>query len=480
MTISRHALRTVGGALFVSAVLAACSEPVASPARSIAPDGAPVRVATPVAGRHLFLLNGAVPADFAARVRAKGGTVIRQHDAIHVVVTTGLSDTDAAALAGSGSVAHDVLTRWIPTPVERDASVANLTTTATSAAVRSPFSAAFLASQWNMFQIHAPEAWQRFTGSPSVRVAILDTGLDPFHPELQGLIDLDASAYAVPSTAPAPAPPWTDDETHGTFVGGIVTSNNIGVAGVAPNVRLIAVKVLDAQGVGSFSDIVAGLVYAATPLTAGGAGADVVNASLGATIPDSPDARVFASIIAQYVAYATAQGALLVSAAGNENLNLGRPPGFISVPCQTGPQICVSATSAKDTLASYSNYGGGAIDVAAPGGDKHATSMNVSDRWVLSLCSTRAAFCRVGNSVFLYAFATGTSASAPHVSGLAALLDSQHDGHLTPAQMMLLIKTNADDIGNASWYGDGRINVARTLGVTASAAGMAAQTRTAK
>jgi lantibiotic leader peptide-processing serine protease len=479
MSLFRKALHTSGGALFVCAVLAACSEPLASPARSIAPGGAPERAATPVAGRHLFLLQGAVPRDFAARVRAKGGTVIRQYDAIHVVVTTGLADADAAALAGSGSVAHDVFTRWIPTPAERDASVANLTT-ATSAAVQSPFSAAFLAIQWNMFQIHAPEAWQRFTGSPTVRVAILDTGLDPFHPELQGLIDLDASAYAVPSTAPAPAPPWTDDETHGTFVGGIVTSNNIGVAGVAPNVRLIAVKVLDAHGSGSFSDIVAGLVYAATPRTAGGAGANVVNASLGATIPDSPDARVFASIIAQYVAYATAQGALLVSAAGNENLNLGRPPGFISVPCQTGPQICVSATSVKDKLASYSNYGGGAIDVAAPGGDKHVTSMNVSDRWVLSLCSTRAAFCRSGNTIFLYAFATGTSASAPHVSGLAALLDSQHGGHLTPAQMMSLIKSNADDIGNASWYGDGRINVARTLGVTSSAAGTVAQTPTPK
>jgi subtilisin family serine protease len=445
---------------------AACSSEPTTPARSIRPNLSLSRSGPGLGARHVFLLNGAVPSDFADQVRAKGGNVVSERDQVRLIITSGLTDADAAALAGSGQVARDVFARWLPQPAELDASVANLAPVAVSPALRSPRSAAFLDQQWNMSQINALKAWRSVTGNPSVRVAILDTGLDPDHPELAGLIDTDLSAAAVPSTAGAGLPDWTDDETHGSFVGGIITSNNIGVAGVAPNVRLVAVKVLDQTGSGNFGDIIDGMAYAAIV-----AHAQVINMSLGATGPaDDPDFQTLADILTQVVNIITnTYGTLVVSAAGNEGVDLGQPHGFLSLPCEAGPQLCVSATTFNDKLASYSNFGLHAVDVAAPGGDGKVNDHTVANKWVLSLCSTHAAFCHVGNQVALYAFATGTSASAPHVAGLAALLDSQMGGTMSPLDMMNQIRKGADDIGNGplggSRFGDGRIDVAKTLQV---------------
>src|SRR5205814_6884130 len=109
-------------------------------------------------------------------------------------------------------------------------------------------------------------------------VAILDTGLDPDHIDQNGTVIDQASSIAFTPSTNGP-PTWADDHFHGTHVGGIVTTNNIGTAGVAPNVTLIAVKVLNAAGNGSFSDIIAGLIWAAT------VHADVANMSLGAFFP---------------------------------------------------------------------------------------------------------------------------------------------------------------------------------------------------
>src|SRR5689334_3544822 len=272
----------------VLAVAAGCADQatVTAPTRSLSPTAVAraaslSRVAPPVSGRHLFVMNGPVPTDFGVRVQAKGGQVVAKHDEIQVVVTAGLSDADAASLVKNGSVVNDFAARWVPTPQELHASVADVTI-APDALPQSPFAATALGFQWNMFQIHAPEAWQSVTGIPSVKVAILDSGLDPFHPELQGLIDMGASRSFVSNGAAGACQSntdWIDRDFHGTFVGGIVTTNNLVVAGVAPNVRLVAVKVLDDNGVGSFSDIVCGALYASTIVHA-----QVINMSLGATI----------------------------------------------------------------------------------------------------------------------------------------------------------------------------------------------------
>jgi subtilisin family serine protease len=292
---------------------------------------------------------------------------------------------------------------------------------------------------------------------------MLDTGLDPDHLDQRGLVDPATSTWFVPSTMGPPY--WADDHAHGTLNGGIVTSNNFGTAGVAPNAQLVAVKVLDASGNGNFGDIIGGIVYAASVKPK----IQVINMSLGALLPRSTKALVkggptLLSLLNRAVNYAKSQGVLVVSSAGNDALDLQHDGNLVELPCEAGVQLCVSATSNLDTRASYSNYGTDAINVAAPGGDAPPIPANL----IMGPCSSHSAIpnlavCKDG---IHYTWLGGTSEAAPHVAGLAAYLDSQAGGTLTPSQLITLIEQNADDIGKPGadpYYGKGRINVFNTV-----------------
>ena len=133
---------------------------------------------------------------------------------------------------------------------------------------------------------------------------------------------------------------------------------------------------------------------------------------------------------------------------------------FVEVPCEVGTGMCVSATGITDTKASYSNYGVSAIHVAAPGGDV--------DAFVLSPCSSRSVLPQLAacKSRVRYLFVIGTSQATPHVSGLAALLDSQYGGALNPAQLQSNLEQCSDDNGKPGadpFYGKGRINAFKTV-----------------
>lgn len=411
------------------------------------------RVVTPAEGRHLFLLHGDVPSDFATRVAALGGSVFSSMPQIGVVVTEGLTDDDARIIAGNDDVTRDLTGTWVPAPDEMLPDVTGLSASAEIAETTSPFAAEYLPSQWDMFQIHAPEAWASTTGTSKVRVAILDSGLDPDHVDQQGLIDAASSVAFVPSTEGLPS--WVDDNLHGTFVGGIVTSNNIGTAGVAPNVTLVAVKVIDAEGSGTVGATIAGIYYATN------IGVQIINMSLGLHIPkNAPGASTLLSAMNRAVNYAKSHGVLVVSAAGNDATDLQHDHDFIELPCEAGVQLCVSATGIGDVFEGYSNFGTNAVEVAAPGGDALEA--------IHGLCSShaanpRAAQCKDGQH---YLFAFGTSAAAPHASGLAAYLDSHFGGALSPSQLIALISQYADDLGKPGadpFFGMGRINVIRSL-----------------
>lgn len=440
-------------ALVITGLTAGCSENVptaATTSRAFNPTASTSRVATPVKGRHVFALSGGIPADFAARVTARGGSVVNAMPEIGVVVAAGLSDADAESIAGKDQVAPDYVSRWVPTAEQIHVSSTSLPPRFDAAAA-SPLSAFFLRFQWNMFQIHADAAW-RATPQPTtpVRVAILDSGLDPYHIDQQGLIDMGLSkAFAISGKGP---PAWEDDFFHGTFVGGIVTSNNLGVAGVSPNVKLVAVKVLDSTGVGSFGNIIAGIYYSVDQ-----AHAQVINMSLGALFPKSArGGGVLLGAMSRAVNYAKRHGALVVAAAGNDTTDLQHDNNFVSVPCESGVNLCVSATTNVETLATYSNFGASAINLAAPGGDGSAAST-----LILSLCSSV-----VCGDPFSYGFGAGTSASAPHVSGLAAYIQSQYGGTLSTSELIKIIERTADDIGTRGkdpFFGYGRINVVNAL-----------------
>lgn len=446
------------------AFLAACADgpPVEpgdldGPSFAAAGDGSDV---TPTS-EHVVLMGGKIPGDFAERVAALGGSVVRTHPEIGVALVTGLTDNAAARLAngpGIQAAPRDVMVQFIPTAEELNASVEALPTDFTPQA-HDPTTAFFFPFQWDMQIIDADDAWNAgFSGSPTIRVAILDTGIDPFHPDLAGLVDAASSIAFIPAVNGPPA--WVDDNFHGTHVAGTVVTNGIGTSGVAPHTTLIAVKVLSVFGGGSFGSVIAGIVHAAN------VGADVINMSLAGGFPKNvPGGGQLVAALNRAVNYANRNGVFVASAAANAGADLDHNKNFTVVPCESGTGSCISATGPTDALASYSNFGTSAIDVAGPGGDFVVTG-NPFSSMVLSPCSTRSVFFPICASGNFYLFAQGTSMASPHVAGAAALLDAQHGGSLEASQLEAQLRQTADDLGKKGTdpqFGKGRINVCRLV-----------------
>jgi subtilisin family serine protease len=409
--------------------------------------------------RHVLVFAGEVPGDFASRVAAHGGRMVRQHQGIGVAITRDLSEADMAALAGSASIARDVRVQMIPSLDEVDWSIETLAHAAPLA--HDPAGAALFPLQWDMQIIDADDAWDAgFEGRPAVKVAIVDSGIDPFHLDLAGLVDPDASIAFVPAlTGP---PDWVDDNFHGTHVAGIVATNGFGTSGVAPHTTLVAIKVCDFAGGCSVGGLIGGILYAAD------LGVDVINLSLGVSLlKNVPGERTLIAAFDRAVDYARRRGVLVVSAAGNDAVDLQRARGSVVAPCESGRGLCVAASGPDDLPASYSNFGRSAINLAAPGGDLIATG-DPATSMVLAPCTTRSALSALAGCAanLNYLFVEGTSQGAPHVSGAAALLDAQADGNLRATRLMAALQRTADDLGAPGRdprYGRGRLNVCKLL-----------------
>src|SRR5438270_10178930 len=178
--------------------------------------------------------------------------------------------------------------------------------------------------QWGLPLIKAPAAWQHGYRGAGATIAVVDTGVDLSHPDLQAHLvpgaDLDpgnpgdATTPSTPKGGVCPGP--QDENGHGTHVAGIaaaVTNNGIGVAGTAPDASIMPVRVLDASGSGDDQTVIDGIKYAADH------GAKVINLSLGgmAVVGELPD-----SAMEDAVNYAYARGVVVVAAAGNESIPL--------------------------------------------------------------------------------------------------------------------------------------------------------------
>ena len=253
--------------------------------------------------------------------------------------------------------------------------------------------------------------------------------------------------------------------------------------GIAPQATIIGVKVLQC-GSGAFSWVIAGVVYAATPIAEGGAGADIINMSLGAVVPRvGPYAALFTAM-SRATQYAVQHGVTVIAAAGNDALDLDHTANVFDIPAQSTGVIAVSATGPMgfalgatnfDRPASYTNYGQRAISVTAPGGDfalpgndactlpRHPSGTVTAPCWVFDMVM---APCRgSGASNSSYCWAAGTSMAAPAVSGVAALIIGKF-GRLSPAQVEARLLQSADDLGkpgNDDFYGGGRVNAYRAI-----------------
>jgi lantibiotic leader peptide-processing serine protease len=438
-------------------------------------------------GRHLVVFaTEQVPTDFSARVSSLGGVVDASHDAIGVVTVSGLSESAAAELALSDDVRavepsvfvamsnHDFDSVDLAPP---DALSAPADATATISVMTSPTSAQFYARQWNMQAIHAPEAWAAgHLGSTDVVVAIIDTGIDYLHPDLVGLVDLTRSISFVPEEDPIIAArfpgrlPISDLAYHGTAVASVVATNGVLLAGVNQKVTFIAVKAFNRFLAGTLDRTISGILYAADQ------GVDVINLSAAFSFNKNESPGTIAAF-QRAVNYAFRKGALLVAPAGNDAVDLQHNGNRVRLPCEAAHAICVHATGPTgaaglngpwqniDASADYSAYGRSAITVAAPGG---AGAVGSGRRlWVICSRTTignSAPACLAGQPV---AQPAATSFAAPHVTGLAALLVNQL-GKGQPALIRARILQSADDLGDPgvdAFYGHGRINVARALGL---------------
>jgi len=433
-------------------------------------------------GRYVVLFAAErVPADFAGRVATLGGSVEASLDSIGVATVTGLSESSVAELAAEPDVRNvepDVVMALPADAAADDLGSEPVAVPDASASPSSPTAAQFYARQWNMRAVFADQAWAAgLLGSRDVRVAILDSGIDYLHPDLAGLVDLARSKSFASEEDPVVAErypgrlPISDLFWHGTAVSSIVASNAKVVAGMNRDVTLIAVKVWNRFNQGSFARLLAGIIYAADQ------GADVINVSGGYNFDKSENPGIIAAA-ERAVNYSFRKGALFVSGAGNDAVDLDRDGDHVRLPCQAAHVICASATGPTgatglngpwfnvDTPAPYSAFGRSTIDVAAPGGTGDVGQFR--RMWVPCTTTptefTAAPACRAHQPV---AQGQGTSFAVAHVTGLAALLVAQL-GHGNPALIRARILQSADDLGEPGadpYYGKGRINIARALGV---------------
>lgn len=267
--------------------------------------------------------------------------------------------------------------------------------------------------------IRATEAWALESGRASVLVAIVDTGIDYFMADFAGKVRTDLDWDFINDDADA----W-DDQGHGTHVGGIVaaaSNNTFSIAGVAPGVSLLPVKVLSAEGSGTEEGVAAGIVWAVDR------GAQVINLSLGA--------RGFSNVIEEALIHAHQHGVLVLAAAGNDGTD------EIIYPASSQFAVAVGATDDTNQRTSFSDHGQG-LDLMAPGNR------------VLSTVP--------GGEV---CFASGTSMATPHVTGVGALLRSRAPS-ANLSQLKEALFNHTLDLGPPGYdlgYGWGLVDAVRSL-----------------
>ncbi|MEU4949388.1 S8 family peptidase [Streptomyces lavendulae] len=445
------------------------SAPASAPAAAPKAAAPASQSATWAAGTRAYLVISA-PGDSTAirsAVTANGGTVFSSFDAIGVIVAHSTSATFASTMRGVSGVQQVGATRTsdVPADAYNPALPANPAQSATAAG--EPVRA-------DMSQIKADQAWAVTTGSPSVKVGILDTGVDDQHQDLApnfNAADSVSCAYGKPDTRTGA---WRDVDTHGTHVAGTVAAakNGKGVVGVAPGVKISAVRVAEPGNSFFFAEnTICGFVWA------GDHGFKVTNNSYYTdpwqfNCPDNIDQAAIIEGVKRAQEYAESKGSLQIAAAGNEDYDLAHKTtdtaspndstpvtrtitnACMDIPTELPGVVTVAANGTGVTKASFSNFGQGVIDVAAPGQDVYSTLPGGK-----------------------YGTKSGTSMATPHVVGVAALIASANPG-ITPAQIRDKLATQANDIAcpadgrctgttaNNSFFGEGQVDALKAVGAT--------------
>ncbi|WP_211216312.1 S8 family peptidase [Longispora albida] len=469
LTASRLRRSTVAAAALGAALAFAASPAGLSPAAA-APSGSTAWAA----GTRAYLVIVAPGDTTAARtaVTNNGGTVFSYYDAIGVVVAHSTSSTFASTLRGVSGIQKVGATRTTDVPADAynpalPANPAQQTTTLTES------------NRWDMTQIKADQAWAVNTGSSTVKVGILDTGVDDQHQDLApnfNAADSVSCAYGKTDTRTGA---WRDVGTHGTHVAGTVAAakNSKGVIGVAPGVKISSVRIAEPSTSMFYAEnTICGFMWA------GDHGFKVTNNSYYTdpwmfNCPDNLDQAAIIEGVNRAQQYAEGKGSLQVAAAGNSNYNLANKTtdssspndstpvtrtinnSCIDIPTELPGVVTVAAMGNGTSLkASYSNFGSNIIDVAAPGGDGSS-----------GVYSTLPGG-KYGNM-------NGTSMASPHVAGVAALIASVNPT-FTPADIRAKLATQANDTAcpsdsrctgttaNNSFFGEGQVDALKAVGTT--------------
>jgi subtilisin family serine protease len=394
----------------------------------------------------------------SARVAAAGGRVVAEYGQIGVLVVRSTNPAFADAAAGSG-VESVASTTGLGTRLDDDTTVEEVTS-ATQEATGNPAGEPLFGLQWDMTQIDVPQAQAITTGSSNVVVGVLDSGISSTHPDLATQIDKGRSASClggVVDTTEASWNPTTSD--HGTHVAGTIAGalNGVGIAGVAPGVKVASVKVVDDGGFIYPEAAVCGYLWAADH------GMQITNNSYFIdpwefNCRNDVRQRPIWLAVQRALRYSENKGVLTVASAGNSNVDLqhkftdstspddGSSPletrtitgACLDLPAEAPGVVTVSAVGTMRLKSYYSSYGQGVVEVAAPGGDTRQPNPAVSTTANAVLSATFNTVTKTNG----WGYKQGTSMASPHVAGVAALALSAHPG-MQPAQLASFLQRTA-------------------------------------
>jgi subtilisin family serine protease len=453
-------------------------------------------------GRYLIISkNEKLSTSLARDIQNAGGEIVKSYPEIGVSVAVSRSSSfldNARKIISIESVTPDFILQYTQEP---ELGNENLTVEMSDqknsiSSLGTPLdysNAIFDGFQWAPKSIDAPKAWENGFSGKGIRVAVIDGGFHSTHIDLQPNLDIASSKSTVPGFN------FNQDVGtfwHGTHVAGIVAGAGVGIVGVAPKATIIGVKSLH-NGTGAFEWILDGIIYAATPQSMGGAGAQIINMSLGATIDyrnnwEDKEFRDFfkelQKIYDRATRFAFQNGVTVIASSGNGATNYDDAKELFKLPAQNQHVISISSTGPTgwrlgntnfSDPAYYTDFGKSLVDFAAPGGSAGLLVIdgNNGSCTLIGTNRTLTLACYVfdmvlsaqrGTSNGSYTWTQGTSMASPAAAGVAALMMESSGGQMNPGLVKARLSSSATDLGKPGkdeYYGHGYVNAAKAVGL---------------